>query len=667
MRYARRVTTFVAPSRRRFATLSLATLSIALLLASCGGGTPPPVAAPTPSVTAPPPVAHVEDVPLDDNLPAPDKLLGTVVIPRPAAAAKLVGQVVGIPDMDAALLARELFGYRTAGVDFSEPVYFGVYGSSVLSPKPVVSAAVADEAAVRGMFGPDAFVGESRGVVRIEYDKENPNAVCFLVRRRAPSRPRLVCGATIPTEALALYLGRTLPTQPLPSNDVEGVFHAAQVRADAARQLRQLPAMVNLLGDRLGDLLRPLAEAAASEAADVLDDLQTLRVSVRLPEAGDTSGAVQASLQLVMAAAPNGRKAAISRFLLTPPRGAAAGVLPLAAAPQAAAPQDVSALARSARFSTRDASSLRPGLTLFGNTLESVLHEMQLDLRGKMLPVLLRLLDFAVRGFAYQGGADPKRVAALGSGASRTSGNTPPGANAGSGPGRRPNDKTQTPKAGQGTALTLHEQIDRQVVHAVAIDAAEGEVAAWLTDTFAMFGAATKAWLGKAMKGFGAKQKPDDVLPKLTTAPNRGLARAKHFVVSSPSIGFLVGELVQRSGASKVERRTLHVWVAQHGARTLVVWGDDEDAAFASMKQALSGAPNGATANASPANVGAEFQLGLDAIAATLMGDGALAAGVPGAGSAPLSLRTEVSGDTWALHASLPVSATRDLFRAIIH
>lgn len=615
------------------------------------GGSPPQV--PTPAVTATvaatasarPPVA-IDRSPV----PEPAKLAGFARVRSPRTSATQLSKWMGFPELTPEVLGRMVVGHDVQDiVDVDAPLDVALYVGSMLSPAAVTSVGVKDLQSARRVLEKDGNGYESDGFFRVEPNPDDPNHLCTLspTAGAGGSGGRLVCGSTKAVLELTPYLTRTLAAS-APTSELRAELHLANVRDEIAKQLRQLPALLSIVGEPFASSLGGVAEALVRELTDIARDVDLVSLEGKVTPAG-----VDGALELH---AGGGQSAALTKFLLA---GTAGPVPEYAQLPGAAA----------TRFygSPRDPAALDHGRDLAVAGITSVLQALtypntEAEKLGPLSARTLRLLG--VRSVAASGVDD----AALSQALARVSA-------AKTDPARK-----AATKAAQDVAVG-YKLFGAAVPKKELAEIVEG----WLDR---VGGPVTLAWLGKLANKGGSK--PNDVsgyFPKFqkSGAP-AGLAGATHYELSLPTFDSIFGRILgdastppsppspkPRGGrptpaptAAKPPpppRRTVHFIVVEDAGASWVAYGADTKLLVARLKDVLAH-KNGTTAVA-VGQGGASIALqalALSTLESTLRSETDLPS-VAQAATTPGSPRAEVSwssrNDTFSMSFRAPQEMLR--------
>ncbi len=628
-------------------------LRLALVLApvfapiSGCGGAPPPVPAPAVTATVAATASALPVVVDRSPVPEPSKLAGFARVLSPRASAAQLSKWMGFPELTSEVLGRMVVGHDVQDIaDLDAPLDAGLYVGSMLSPAVVTSVGVRDYQSARRVLEKDGNGYESDGFFRVEPSAEDPNHLCTLTPALRGAGGRLVCGATKAVLELTPYLTRTLAAT-APTAELRAELHLANVRDEIAKQLRQLPALLSIVGEPFASSLGGIAEALVRELTDIARDVDVVSLEGKVTPAG-----VDGAFELHT----TGQSAALTKFLLA---GTPGPIPEYAQLPGSAA----------ARFygSPRDPSALDHGRELTVAGMTSVLQALtypntEAEKLGPLSARTLRLLG--ARTVAASGVDDAALTQAL---ARVSAAKTDPARKAAT-------------KAAQDVAVGYK-------LFGAAVPKKElGEILEGWLDRVG--GPVTLAWLNKlAAKG---SNKPNDVsgyLPKFqkSGAPG-GLAGAAHYELSLPTFDSIFGRILgdastppsppspkPRGGrpvpappAAKVPpppRRTVHFIVVEDGGTSWVAYGADTKLLVARLKDVL--ARKGGTTTVAVGQGGASIALqalALNSLDSVLRSESDLPS-VLKAATTPGSPRAEVSwssrNDTFSMGFRAPQEMLR--------
>ncbi len=610
-------------------------------------GTPPQV--PAPAVTATVAATASARPFVVDRSPVaePAKLAGIARVRSPRASAAQLSKWMGLPELTSETLGRMVVGHDVQDIaDVDAPLDVGLYVGSMLSPAVVTSVAVRDLQGARRVLEKDGNGYETDGFFRVEPNPENPNQLCTLSPEATPGPGgRLVCGPTKAVLELTPYLTRTLAAR-APTSELRAELHLANVRDEIAKQLRQLPALLSIVGEPFASSLGGVAEALVRELTDIARDVDVVSLEGKVTPAG-----VDGAFELHT----TGQSAALTKFLLA---GTPGPIPEYAQLPGSAA----------TRFygSPRDASALDHGRELTVNGITSVLQALTYPNAEaeKLGPLSARTLRLSgVRTVAASGVDDAALAQAL---AKVSAAKTPPARKAAT-------------KAAQDVAVG-YKLFGAAVPKKELTEILEG----WLDR---VGGPVTLAWLNK-LSAKGSSAKPSDVsgyLPKFQKSVGpAGLNGATHYELSLPTFDSIFGRILgdgarvpppppspkSRGGrpapatqAPPPPRRTVHFVVVEDAGTSWVAYGADPKLLVARLKDVL--AHKGGTTDVAVGQGGASVSLqalALNTIESVLRSEVDLPS-VVHAAAAPASARAEVTWSSRSDTFSMGFRAPQEMLR----
>lgn len=284
----------LAAMKFRFASSSGPLFALAFVTA-CGEKPRPaaPVVAPLPPVA----VADMSAVPAPATLVAwgrasnPEKIIGTSFgfVGLPAPGGEALGELLEMKEV-------------AAVADLTAPLEAAVFLAEGRSPRPRVLVSVPLRSAGDAKQKLAQYkISEAGGVTTLSFDKEaqrdeesmggaGSDKLCLITpavaaTKGAPNVHRLVCGRKDLLDQYAAYMTRTLPTVPS-SSQLYGEFFMKPLRGPA-REVARMANSLKLLFDtpELSGLVE-LAIAAAGDAVDFTQDLDTAFVKADVTDAG---------------------------------------------------------------------------------------------------------------------------------------------------------------------------------------------------------------------------------------------------------------------------------------------------------------------------------------------------------------------------------------------